>query len=160
MTWKSGYRVRKAPSNCKCGHPQITHYSKEGNCVFPGCGCQELRAKGRPEFANVKRGKCQYNHAHDSGLEIKTCFDFHLQKLSGEIKDFSAQVFVDLPGPSGAIVARYKVDFRIDHNDGSIEYVETKGDHLMRLQPWPLKWALIQDKHKGDLKYRFRVIRG
>ncbi len=160
MTWRSGYRQKRKPTTCKCDHEQITHYTPQGNCVVPGCGCQEFRSKGNPKFSNIKRGRCQYNHSHDSGLETKTCFDLHLQKLSGAIKDFKFHEMADLPGPSGATVARYELDFTVDHNDGSKEIIECKGDHLAREQGWRIKWSLLQDKHKGDPNVTFRVVRG
>jgi len=159
MTWRTGYRTGRILADCKCKHPQITHYTKQGNCVYSGCKCDKFKPSGRKEFKN-KRAVCRQNHSHDSGLEIKTCADFQYLKAAGEIQDFKSHVVVDLLGPSKSVVATYETDFIVFHNDGSIEYIECKGDHLMKLQPWPLKWALLQDKHKGDPKYRFRVVRG
>lgn len=80
--------------------------------------------------------------------------------MAKEIRDYQSQKSVDLLGSSGSVVGTYKVDFIVEHNDGTIEYIETKGAHLMTLQPWPLKWKLLQDQHKGDPKYRFTVIQG
>lgn len=160
MTWRSGYRHKKATSDCKCNHPQICHYTREGNCVFQACDCKEFKPKGRPEYATAKRGQCQLGHSHDSGLEIKTCADFHILKQAREIKDFSFHNVIDLLGPSGNKISTYEIDFVVENTDGSIEYVECKGNHLARDMGWRLKWALLQDKHRGDPKYKFRVIRG
>lgn len=157
--WRSGYRQKRKPSECKCSHEQITHYTPSGSCVVPGCGCQEFRSKGNPKFQN-KRASCQYGHSHDSGLEIKSCFDLHCQKLAGQIKDYSFHELLELPGPSGAIVATYEIDFTVKKTDGSIEYIECKGNHLAREQGWRIKWALLKDKHKGDPNVTFRIIRG
>lgn len=157
--WRSGYRQKKIPSTCKCDHEKITHYTKDGHCVYPGCGCSEFKPKGRPEFQS-KRSTCQYQHSHDSGLEVKACFDLHCQKIAGDIKDFRFHEILDLQGPSGRNLFTYEIDFTVEHHDGSIEYIETKGDHLSREMGWRMKWKLLQDKHDGDPKYKFRVIRG
>ena len=151
--------VDRGSVNCKCGHPQMTHYTKNGDCVYDPCDCTSFRTAGRTPFQN-KRAVCQYGHSHNSGLEIKTCFDLHLRRLAGDIRTFDAEKNVNLLGPSGAVVATYKVDFIVEHLDGVTEYIETKGAHLLRMQPWPLKWALLQDKHKGDSNFRFTVITG
>lgn len=155
---KSVY-FRKKEVDCKCGHPNVCHYTKDGRCVYQKCDCQEFHPKGRQEFTN-KRARCEYGHAHNSGLEIRTCFNLHLQKLAGEIKGYEAEKVVDLFGPSGFPVGTYRVDFIVEHLDGTIEFVEAKGDHLANHQPWPLKWALLQDQYRGNPKYKFRVVRG
>lgn len=156
-----GFRrsFRKRTGDCKCGHPPECHYTPEGYCVYQACECKMYESKGRQPFQN-KRATCQYGHAHNSGTEIKACFDFHCEKVAGLIKDFQAEKVVTLIGPSGATVGTYKVDFIVQHLDGTTEFVEAKGDHIRNLPPWPLKWALLQDKHKGDPLIKFRVIRG
>lgn len=150
---------KKPGIDCKCGHPRVCHYTKEGHCVYQACDCKAFESKGRVLFPN-KRAACEYGHPHNSGLEIKTCAELHYQKLAGEIKGFEAEKVIDLLGPSGARVAGYKVDFIVEHNDGTTEFIEAKGDHIRNLPPWPLKWALLQDKHKGDHRYKFRVVAG
>jgi hypothetical protein len=147
----------KATSDCKCGHPQICHYTKGGECVYQKCECQAFKPKGRPEYATAKRATCEYGHSHDSGLEVRECYDLHLQKQAGTIKDFSFHRVIDLPGPSGRVVAKYEIDFKVDMADGTTEWVECKGSHLVREQGWRIKWALLQDKYYGDPLHTFRV---
>jgi len=159
MTWKAGYRDKKKPSNCKCKHPQITHYTQQGNCIYPDCKCVQFKPGGRPEFRN-ERSYCKLNHSHDSNLETKTCLDFQYLKAAHEIRDFEYHKVLPLFGPSGKPVATYEIDFIVHHNDGITEYVECKGAHLMTMQPWPLKLALLQDAHRNDPKFTFRVIKG
>lgn len=161
MAFRTGYRgTRKHETECRCGHPQVCHYTREGNCVYQACGCQAFKPKGRQEYATAKRATCQYAHSHDSGLEIKECFDLHCQKLAGEIRDFQFHTVLDLLGPSGRKIATYEIDFVVHHHDGTTEYIECKGDHLAREMGWRLKWSLIQDLHYGDPKFKFRVVRG
>lgn len=142
---------------CKCSHEQITHYTKEGNCIVPGCGCLMFRSSGRQEFTTARRAHCELGHSHDSGLEIKECWDLTIQKKSGTIKDFSFHPLVELLGPSGHVISTYEVDFRVDHNDGSTEWVECKGQHLAKQGQWPLKWKLLMDMHHGDKTQKFRI---
>jgi hypothetical protein len=152
-----GNYYRKSTSDCACGHPQMCHYTKDGSCIYQPCECKEFKSAKRALFHN-RRARCEYGHSHDSGEEIKVCFELYLQKKEGQIQDYVAQKTVDLLGPSGAVVGTYKVDFIVYHLDGSVEFVEAKGRHLLALPPWPLKWALLQDKHRGDPKYKFRVV--
>lgn len=144
---------------CKCSHPPLTHYTKSGECVVPGCGCREYHTVGRQKMQS-KRARCEFGHSHDSGTEIKVCFELYQRKLAGDIKDYQAQKVLDLIGPSGKIVAHYKVDFVVDHHDGSTEYVEAKGAHLMNEGQWPLKWALLQDMHRGNPMIKFELVVG
>lgn len=156
MVFRQGYRRVKHETECKCGHPQVCHYTKDGACVYQACDCKQFSPKGRPEYRN-RRGTCQYNHHHDSGTEIRECFDLHVRKQAGDIRDFQFHRVVELFGPSGAVVATFETDFIVEFNDGTIEIVECKGKHLAMEQGFRLKWALLQDKHKGDKKYRFRM---
>lgn len=161
MVFRVGYRSgpKKHERECSCGHPHLCHYTKDGACVYQACDCKAFKAKGRPEFQQ-KRGTCHYGHSHDSGLEIKSCFDFHIRKEAGEIRSFKFHPVIELPGPSGAIVAKYEVDFVLEYPDGVIEFIECKGKHLVREMGWRIKWALLQDKHAGDQRYKFQVITG
>ncbi len=158
MTWTIGRQKNvKSQRICKCDHPNLAHYTKEGSCVFGGCGCKEYRPKGRLEYQN-KRARCEYGHHHDSGTETKACFDFHCQLLANEIKSYTGHQNLELIGPSGAVIGHYAIDFVVTHLDDSIEFIECKGRHLQNDGSWRLKWALLQDKYKGYKDYKFRVI--
>lgn len=158
--YRSGHRRKpKHETECTCSHPHVCHYTRDGHCVYQACDCKAFKAKGRPEYQQ-RRGTCQYGHSHDSGLEIKACFDLYCLKQTGEIQDFRFHSILDLPGPSGHIVATYEIDFTVNYPDDTIEFIECKGDHLAREMGWRIKWALLMDKHRGDPKYKFRVIRG
>ncbi len=161
MAFRSGFKRRdRHGTECSCGHEQVCHYTKNGTCVLPFCPCAAFKPKGRPEYATAKRARCELGHSHDSGLEIKECWDLTIQKRMGDIRDFAFHQVIDLQGPSGRTVATYEVDFRVDHHDGTTEWVECKGDHLAREMGWRIKWALLQDKHHGDPLHKFRVRRG
>lgn len=150
---------RRHEVDCKCNHPRVCHYTKEGHCVYQACECKEFSAKGRQPFTNIREA-CNLGHAHDSGLERRVCFDLAALKTAGLIRDFKPHPRLDLLGSSGATVGTYVVDFVAWYPDGTTEYVEAKGQHLVRDPLWRLKWALLQDQHKGDPLYRFRVVTG
>ncbi len=149
---------RKPSKECTCGHETECHWTKEGHCVYQKCDCKEFKPKGRAEFANVKRGTCTLGHSHDSGLEVRTCFELSNLKKAGQIRDFAFHRVLDLIGPSGEKIATYEIDFVVETNDGCTEFIECKGSHLVREMGWRLKWSLLRDKHKDDPKYQFRVI--
>lgn len=149
--------AKKTASICKCNHGAIAHYTNDGHCIYPDCGCLEFKTKGRPEFTG-ERGACNYKHAHNSKAEIAECFQLHCMLLAKEIKSFTAEQSEELLGPSGTVLRKYRVDFRIEHNDGRVEFREVKGAHLHNYGEWPLKWDLLQDKHRGDPKYFFTLV--
>ncbi len=158
---RSGYRRKKGSHEtpCKCDHARLAHYTKDGHCAFDGCGCMEFKAKGRPEY-QVKRAACQFGHGHDSGLEIKVCFDLWCERQAGTIRDYSFHKVMDLLGPSGSVVATFETDFIVAHLDGTTEIVEAKGKHLETKPDFRLKWALLKDMYKRDRNYRFRMVLG
>lgn len=145
---------------CLCGHQEITHWVRNRSCVVPGCDCKGFKSKGKPEYRHIKKAGCEYGHSHNSGLELKICFDLHCLLQAGEIKDYEAEKPIRLLGFSGNCVGTYKIDFFVTNNDGTFEYIEGKGKHLMADPAWRLKWKLLQDMHFNDFKYKFRVIEG
>lgn len=106
-------------------------------------------------FTKLRQTKSKYNNvkqtfngrSYDSKAEAKIGMWLEDRKKKGEIKDYHNQVPIDLYGENGTRVARYKIDFVIDHNDGSEEYLEVKG---FETAVWRLKWKLTEDKFKED----------
>lgn len=85
-------------------------------------------------FKNVKSGK------NDSKFEAGKALELELLKKAGEIKDFQEQVKIPLV-VNGYVVCNYYIDFMVEHNDGTIEYIETKG---WVTETWKLKWKLFE----------------
>lgn len=160
--YRQTFKARKPnhATPCKCDHEQVCHYTPDGHCIYQICGCTQFRPKGRPEYATAKRGRCDHGHAHDSRLEVVTCADLTNLKKAGEIKEFQFHPLVRLLGPSGQPVATYEVDFKVEKNDGIIQFIECKGRHLEKDPAWRLKWALLNDLYRGDPGYEFQVILG
>lgn len=77
---------------------------------------------------------------YDSKFEGGYAQELIFEKAAGKIKDFQAHYKIDLC-VNGYHICNYYVDFRIEHNDGTIEFVETKG----RPSPeWAIKWKLFE----------------
>lgn len=96
-------------------------------------------------YYNVKKqGK------NDSKFEAGKAQELELLKKAGEIKDFREQVKIPLI-VNGLIVCDYYIDFEIEHNDGTIEFCETKG---YATDTWKLKWKLFEALYsdKPDVK--------
>ncbi len=79
---------------------------------------------------------CTYHSKKEAGYAA----ELDLRKKAGDIKDWSRQVKISLD-VNGHHITNYFVDFMIEHNDTSIEYVEVKG---FSTDVWRLKWALFE----------------
>ena len=86
---------------------------------------------------------------YDSMFEGGHAAELIMLKKAGEIKDFESHVDIPLTA-HGKVICHYQVDFKVYHNDGRIEFQETKG----RSTPdWRIKWKLFKaqlaDEHPG-----------
>lgn len=85
-------------------------------------------------YRTKKQGK------NDSKFEAGKAQQLELMLKAGEIKAFREQVKIPLI-VNDLIVCDYYIDFEIEHNDGTIEYCETKG---YSTDVWKLKWKLFE----------------
>ena len=102
-------------------------------------------------YYNVKKqGK------NDSKFEAGKAQELGLLKKAGEIKDFQEQVKIPLV-VNGYIIQNYYMDFVVEHNDGSTEYIETKGyaDDAFK-KKWKLFEALYSDLPDVKLTLEFQ----
>lgn len=83
---------------------------------------------------------------NDSKFEAGKAQELELRKKAGEIKDFKEQVKIPLI-VNDLVVCDYYIDFVIEHNDGIIEYCETKG---YATDVWKLKWKLFEALYSQD----------
>lgn len=101
-------------------------------------------------YYNVKKqGK------NDSKFEAGKAQELTLLKRAGEIKDFKEQVKLALV-VNDFHICNYYIDFVIEHNDGTIEYLETKG---YPTDVWKLKWKLFEalyDKPENKLTVEYQ----
>lgn len=92
---------------------------------------------------------------NDSKFEAGKAQELELRKKAKDIKDFQEQVKIPLE-VNGYHICNYYIDFVIEHNDGEIEYVETKG---YATDVWKLKWKLFEalyDKPGNKLTVEFQ----
>ena len=95
--------------------------------------------------------KCGKN---DSKFEAGIARDYGLLKMAGEIKDFEEQKNIRLI-VNGYEVCTYRIDFVVYHNDGTTEYVESKGRIS---EAWKLKWKLFESLYSDLPDVKLTVI--
>lgn len=103
----------------------------------------------------AKKARGSDGYVYASKKEAGFAAELETRKKAGDIKDWERQVRISLVGTRDHI-CDYIVDFLVHHKDGTKEYVEIKG---MILQPWPIKWKLLQDNLGDDPLVKFTVIR-
>lgn len=92
---------------------------------------------------------------YDSKFEGKYGFELELSKNAGQIKDFRTHVGIPLE-VNGYHICDYYIDFIVYHNDGTIEYVETKG---IEFPIWRFKWKLFEALYSGRPGVRLTVVK-
>jgi hypothetical protein len=98
------------------------------------------------KFGNVK------TDGRDSKFEADKAQQLELLKKAGKIKDFEEQKRFEIR-LNGDLITTYKIDFVVYHNDGVIEYIETKGylDYASNLR-WKMFCAKFKKKtEKGKV---------
>lgn len=84
--------------------------------------------------------------AYDSKFEAGYAQELEIRKKAKDIRDFAAHVRTPLVVNDNH-VCDYLIDFVIQHNDGTEEYVETKG---FATEVWKLKWKLFCALYQDD----------
>ena len=113
------------------------------------------------QWSKYHNKKCSLDgYNFDSVKEMKYYVSLRLRKKAKDIKDFKVKPRIELQPSfvSGNKKIRAIViepDFFIYHNNGILEYCDTKGY-------WPdaskLKWKMLQFKFKDNKKYKFTII--
>jgi len=86
------------------------------------------------------------NKIFDSQSEGNLYYDLKMQLRQGLIKDFRTQVKEELYA-YGKHICDYYVDFLVEHNDGSKEYIEHKGQVT---KDWRIKYKMLQAKYQNN----------
>lgn len=102
----------------------------------------------------AKRTECLSGHWHNSGLEARVCDELRLRGIAGEIHGYEIEKTIRLE-LEGVKLGTYRVDFVVEHLNGSLEFVEAKG---IPLPAWKMKWAILQAMYKNDPRTQFRVV--
>jgi len=95
--------------------------------------------KKNPRIRNYQRTRCNL-HSHDSAGEANYCVKLQLLQKAGEIKSFQSQKFFEFY-IGGKKICGHRVDFLIDHNDGTQSVAEFKG---FSTQLWVIKKKLFE----------------
>jgi hypothetical protein len=87
-------------------------------------------------------------HKFDSIKESKYYSDLKIKKASRLIKDFKMQVKFDI-NVNNIHIANYFLDFLIEHNDGTFEYIDIKGkdsksNKFIKTSVFALKKKLVE----------------
>ena len=99
-----------------------------------------------------------------SKKEAGRAYELDMIKRAGQIKEVTPQVTIRLKIPcpnktkgcDGHQLGTYRIDFQVEHNDGTIEYEEVKG----MVQPvWKMKWAALEAMMCGKEEVKLTVIR-
>ena len=87
---------------------------------------------------------------YPSQLEANKAVQLDWLLKAGEIKSWTSQHKWELY-VQGKKICGYKIDFRVVHNDGTVDYIETKGaktyDFMLK---WNLTQALFDDLTEGE----------
>ena len=95
---------------------------------------------------------------YHSKLEAAYAEELSLRVMAKDIKSWERQVKLDLK-VNGQHITNYYIDFIIHHNDGSREFVETKG---LELGEWKMKWRILEatfDDFKEHADDRLTVVK-
>jgi len=100
-----------------------------------------------------KAVKTQYKGgAFDSKKEAQFCMWLDQELKNKRIGGYSKQVRFDLCGENKTRICFYKADFVVVHNDGTTEIIDVKSAMTASLPVFRIKWKLLQDKYKSDIK--------
>lgn len=117
----------------------MAHWSKDGHCVVPACGCLVYRRKKQGNKYNSAKTVIKGQN-FDSKFEGKVGTDLEYRRMSGEKFTIQKQVRFPLV-VNGRKIADYVADFVLYHSDGRKEIWEAKG---MRTEKFNLKWKLVE----------------
>lgn len=106
------------------------------------------QTRGR-KYKNVT---CTYGgHLYHSIKEANYAAELDLRVRAKDIRNWKRQVPLDLC-VNGYKICTYRIDFEIEHLDGSTELVEVKG---FETPEWRLKWKLLEaiwSKNRPEVK--------
>lgn len=98
--------------------------------------------------------KVKKQNGFDSKFEAGYAQELMLRKKAKDIKDYKCQVPIELI-VNGYKICTYIIDFVIEHNDGTKEYLETKG---YSMPVWRLKWKLFEALYSEKPNTKLTVV--
>jgi hypothetical protein len=98
--------------------------------------------------------KTKKQGGYDSKFEAGYGQELEIRKKAKDIKNFEAHVRLPLV-VNNYTVCDYYIDFKIYHNDGTIEFCETKG---FPTPAWKIKWKLFCALYEDDPNTKITLI--
>lgn len=112
----------------ECGSTRLLY--KGGTLICTNCEHVITTAKAKRNKYNATRTEFD-GFRYDSKFEAEVAAELDLLKRTHSIQDWERQYQVEMwvhrPDGVKAFSVKHKVDFRILHNDGSYELLESKG---------------------------------
>lgn len=94
--------------------------------------------------------------SYHSKLEAEYAADLDYRLRAGDIAGWKRQIHIPIVS-HGVRFGTYIVDFLIEHNDGTLEYVEVKGKGLSAGMN---KFRWLEKIFRDDPKIKVRLVRG
>lgn len=122
------------PLRCKRCKKEVVHRLVAGMMECTNCGKRTIIKIGdsRPTKFGSKATR-HGGHWYQSGLEGRVGADLQLALKGKLIQNVEWQVAITL-SERGIWLANYKIDFKVTHNDGAIEWIEAKGAETERFR--------------------------
>jgi len=86
------------------------------------------------------------------GYEYQYKIDFFIEMRGGE----PVLVANPLARRNSQFLCRYKVDFKVNNPDGTVDLVEVKGLQGME---WRMKWTMLESVFGNDPMYQLTIIK-
>jgi len=77
-----------------------------------------------------------------------------LRKIAGDIEDYRVEVTIPLE-LDGVKLGTYRIDFIVNHNDGTREYLEAKG---LFFQKFKRDWKILEGMLRNDPKAKMTIV--
>lgn len=141
-------------SKCKLA---VVHRLVAGTMECTNCGKRTPINLGRSNTGAKFRNKSTRHggHWYQSGLEGKVGADLQMALKGRIIQNVEWQVAIEL-SERGIWLANYKIDFKVTHNDGRIEWIEAKGAETERYRIIKRLMLLYLLDHPNDLYTVFK----
>lgn len=130
----------------------IDEKTREAFCI---CGKAEADAGVNKYNAHSTQYEGQTYH---SAFEAGYAAELDIRVRAKDIKSWERQVKIPLK-VGGIFIANYYIDFVVEHNDGSFEWVEVKGAET---ELWRMKWKILEvtfEDHKRTPDDRLLVVK-
>lgn len=111
------------------------------------------RLRYRSKYSN--KSQTYKGITYHSKKEASFAEELDYRMRAGDIKCWSRQEQISLD-VNGYHICNYYIDFVIEHNDGTKEFIEIKG---FSTDVWRLKWKLFEALYSHDPNIKLTVVK-